>query len=134
MRIILHVDRVKDLDWQIKYGSNWVSITNGLVAELLKQKEKIIKVFSCTNCADELFVQTVAYNCGFKSNIYCPEDGMTGNVRFIDWTRGKNGNPYTFRNEDYQSLQMSKDLFARKFSEIEDKGIILKVIAYLRRR
>lgn len=134
MQIILHVDRVKDLDWQIKYGSNWVSITNGLVAELLRQKEKIIKVFSCTNCADELFVQTVAYNCGFKNNIYCPEDGMTGNVRFIDWTRGKNGNPYTFRSEDYQSLQMSKDLFARKFSEIEDKGIILKVIAYLRRR
>ena len=77
MQIALHVNRVKNLDWTVKYGSQWVSITNDLVAELLKQKDKITKVFSCTNCADEWFVQTVAYNCGFKDRIYCPEDGMT---------------------------------------------------------
>lgn len=127
MQIVLHVNRVKDLDWVVKYGSNWVSITDDLVAELLKQKDKIRKVFSCTNCADELFVQTVAYNCGFKDKIYYPEDGMTENVRFIDWARGKNGNPYTFRNQDYQSLQTNKNLFARKFSESIDKEIIQRI-------
>lgn len=117
MQIALHVNRVKNLDWTVKYGSQWVSITNDLVAELLKQKDKITKVFSCTNCADELFVQTVAYNCGFKDRIYCPEDGVAENVRLIDWTHGKNGNPYTFRSQDYQSLKTNKNLFARKFSE-----------------
>lgn len=131
MQIVLHVNRVKKLDWTVKYGSNWVSITNDLVAELLKQKEKITKVFSCTNCADELFVQTVAYNCGFKDRIYCPEDGMTENVRLIDWTRGKNGNPYTFRNQDYQSLKTNKNLFARKFSESVDKEIIQRICSEL---
>lgn len=133
MQIALHVNRVKNLDWTVKYGSQWVSITNDLVAELLKQKDKITKVFSCTNCADELFVQTVAYNCGFKDRIYCPEDGMTENVRFIDWTRGKNGNPYTFRNRDYQSLCTNKNLFARKFSEKEDKSVILKIMTDLKK-
>lgn len=128
MQIVLHVNRVKDLDWMIKYGSNWVSITSDLVAELLRQKEKIAKVFSCTNCADELFVQTVAYNCGFKDRIYCPEDGMTENVRFIDWTRGKNGNPYTFTYKDKQELIINKNLFARKFSETIDKCIIDKIV------
>ena len=127
MQIALHVNRVKNLDWTVKYGSQWVSITNDLVAELLKQKDKITKVFSCTNCADELFVQTVAYNCGFKDRIYCPEDGMAENVRLIDWTHGKNGNPYTFRSQDYQSLKTNKNLFARKFSESIDKEIIQRI-------
>lgn len=131
MQIVLHVNRVKDLDWIVKYGSQWVSITNNLVAELLRQKEKITRVFSCTNCADELFVQTVAYNCGFKDRIYCPEDGMTENVRFIDWTRGKNGNPYTFTKQDYQSLHKNKNLFARKFSESVDKKIIQRICSEL---
>ena len=131
VQIVLHVNRVKNLDWIVKYGSQWVSITNDLVAELLIQKDKITKVFSCTNCADELFVQTVAYNCGFKDKIYCSVDGMTENVRFIDWTRGKNGNPYTFRIQDYQSLQMNKNLFARKFSESIDKEIIQSICSEL---
>lgn len=131
MQIVLHVNRVKNLDWTVKYGSQWVSITNELVAELLKQKDKITKVFYCTNCADELFVQTVAYNCGFKDRIYCPEDGMTENVRFIDWARGENGNPYTFRNQNYQSLKTNENLFARKFSESVDKEIIQRICSEL---
>ncbi|MGN1167494.1 MAG: beta-1,6-N-acetylglucosaminyltransferase [Lachnospiraceae bacterium] len=124
IQIVLHVNRVKDLEWTIKYGSNWVSITNNLVTEILKQKAKIIRVFSCTNCADELFVQTVAYNCGFRDKIYSPEDGMSGNVRFIDWIRGQNGNPYTFRGTDEKLLQENRNLFARKFSETVDSDII----------
>ena len=124
LQIILHVNRVKNLDWTIKYGSNWVSITNDLVDEILKQKEKIENIFSCTNCADELLVQTVAYNCGFKDKIYHSEEGMTENVRLIDWGRGRNGNPYTFRKQDYQFLCENKNLFARKFSETVDREII----------
>ena len=121
---MFRVNRVKKLDWTIKYGSNWVSITDDLVAEIIKQKDKVQKVFSCTNCADELFVQTVAYNCGFKNKIYTSECGMAENVRFIDWSRGKNGNPYTFRNQDEELLMKNSNLFARKFSEIVDSDII----------
>lgn len=127
LQILFHINRVKNLDWTVKYGSQWISITNDLVTELLRQREKITKVFSCTNCADELFVQTVAYNCGFKDRIYFPEDGMTENARFIDWTRGKNGNPYTLRSQDYQTLKANKNLFARKFSETIDKDIIRRI-------
>lgn len=134
LQMVLHINRVKNLDWTIKYGSNWVSITNELVKELLKQREKIEKVFCCTNCADELFIQTVAYNCGFKDKIYQPKDGMTANVRFIDWMRGKNGNPYTFKQQDYEVLHTNKNLFARKFSETIDKEIIQSIYAEIQEK
>ena len=49
---------------------------------------------------------------------------MAENVRFIDWSRGKNGNPYTFRNQDEELLMKNSNLFARKFSEIVDSDII----------
>ena len=124
LQIVFRVNRVKDLDWTIKYGSNWVSITNDLVTEILKQKAKITKVFLCTNCADELFVQTVAYNCGFRDKICSPEHRVAENVRFIDWARGKNGNPYTFRKQDEELLMKNSNLFARKFSETVDSDII----------
>lgn len=123
-QIVFRVNRVKNLDWTIKYGSQWVSITDDLVTQILKQKDKIQRVFSCTNCADELFVQTVAYNCGFKNKIYAPECGRAENIRFIDWSRGKNGNPYTFRKQDEELLMKNSNLFARKFSETVDSDII----------
>ena len=130
-QIVLRVNRIKNLDWEVKYGSQWVSISNELVAEILRQKKKIIKVFHCTNCADELFIQTIAYNCGFKKDIYCPENGMHGNVRFIDWTRGEGGSPYTFKLSDYKLIKQSKDLFARKFSENVDKSLICKILSLI---
>lgn len=134
MQIVFRINREKDLDWKIKYGSQWVSITNDLVEEIISQKEKIKKVFSYTNCSDELFIQTIAFNCGFKDKIYRPENKMTGNVRFIDWTRGKNGNPYTFRSQDKDLLLENKNLFARKFSEDIDKSIIQIISKKLERK
>lgn len=123
-QIMLRVDRTKKIDWDIKYGSQWISVTNAFVEELLKQENKIMKTFSYTSCSDELFAQTVAYNCGFKDHIYTPECGMTQNVRLIDWQRGKNGSPYTFRRCDEKLLLTSENLFARKFSEKVDQDII----------
>lgn len=127
LQIVLKVNRVKNLDWTIKYGSQWVSITDELVVALIKNKKKIESVFSCTNCSDELFVQTVAFNCGYQEDIYTSPSGKTDNMRFIDWKRGRNGNPYTFRMADYNLLMKQNALFARKFSEATDKEIISKI-------
>lgn len=84
-QIIAHVNRTKDLDWKIKYSSQWIGITDNL--DNVIEKEKITQVFSCTNSEDELFIQTVAYDCGFKEGIYQPELNQTTNMRFIDWNR-----------------------------------------------
>lgn len=127
LQIIVRVNRVKNLDWIVKYGSNWVSVTDDFVTVLLGQKKKIEQVFSCTNCSDELFVQTVAWNCGFKDRIYTLPTGETDNARFIDWSRGNNGNPYIFRQADYELLINQDAMFARKFSETVDKEVIQKI-------
>ena len=126
-QMLFRINRVRNLDWTIKYGSNWVSITDDLVEKILSHKDKITKVFSCTSCADELYIQTIAFNYGYKDRIYIPEDGMTENVRFIDWARGKNANPYTFRKQDEKLLMENNNLFARKFSETIDPDIITAI-------
>lgn len=126
-QVVLGVNRVKHLDWNIKYGSNWVSITHNLTLRILAEKEKIKSVFSNTNCADELFIQTVAFNTGFQSCIYRPIGRQKGNMRYVDWKRGKNGNPYTFTVTDYAELKSADALFARKFSQSVDKEIIEKL-------
>ena len=59
---------------RLKKGLQWVSITDELVKVILENKDKITSVFSYTNCADELFIQTIAYNCGFKDYIFQPAD------------------------------------------------------------
>ena len=96
LQAVCHINRVKDLDWTIKYGSQWVSITHELVGELLNNKEKITKVFSFTNCSDELFIQTIAFNCGFKDRLYHPDKDLAANLRYIDWSRSKDNHPYNF--------------------------------------
>lgn len=59
---------------------------------------------------------------------------MTENVRFIDWERGKNGNPYTFTILDKEILQENKNLFARKFSECSDKDVIESICRKIERK
>ena len=127
-QIILHVNRIKSLDWNIRYGSQWISITDDMIKTVLANKEIIYKVFHCTHCADELFVQTIAYNYGFKDKIY-----SNGNMRYIDWKRRDGGSPYTFRLVDYDGIMSSGKLIARKFSDQVDQNVIRKVFEETRR-
>lgn len=41
LQMCFKFNRTRYLDWQIKYGSNWVSITNLLAGDVLKNKDKI---------------------------------------------------------------------------------------------
>ena len=132
IQIIFRVNRTPKCDWIIKYGSNWVSITHKLTQTVLSQQDRIESIFKLTNCADELFIQTVAYNCGFKNSVFKSEyKNVMDNMRLVDWKRGANGSPYTFRIDDYSMLIHSHALFARKFSESIDKEIIDKIIDYV---
>ena len=131
-QIILRIDRTKKLDWTIKYGSQWASITNDLTKEILRQKSRVKEVFRLTNCADELFIQTIAYNSVFRDKIFDNQtDNLMNNMRFVDWKRGNNGSPYTFRSSDFENVIHSKALFGRKFSEEIDKEIIVKISDYV---
>lgn len=65
--------------------------------------------------ADEIFLQTIAYNSQLKETI------VNDALREIDWMRG---NPYVYTSEDEELLRNSPKLFARKFSTHVDAEII----------
>lgn len=121
------VNRLKNSSLAVKYGSNWFSITHQLVGELIDQKELIEKTFKWTNCADELFVQTVAAN---STNQYKFFERYNGNLRLYNFSRGQNGNPYTFTESDKDELMASSCLFARKFNEQIDNTIINYIVEH----
>ncbi len=101
-------------DWDVFYkGFTWVSITEHFCHYLVEKKEYIIKTFKYTLCPDEIFIQTLVWNSPFQANIYDFSAASKGSMRAIDWQRG---NPYVWKQEDFEDLKSSPYLFARKFS------------------
>lgn len=131
LQILFRVNRLKNSKIEIKYGSEWVSITDELVHYILGNKRIIYKIFKYTNCADELFIQTLVYNSKFREKLYDKkfDDAIIANMRLIDWNRGKNGNPYVWCIEDKKVIEESECLFARKFDVNIDNKIIQDVIS-----
>lgn len=122
----LGVDRIKDL--KVQRGSQWFSVTGDFAKYLVSQKSFVFKQFKNTVIPDEFFVQTVMINSDFAENLYSKsfDDDHAACMRCIDWTRG---HPYTFKSEDYDELMNSGCLFARKFSMLEDKKIVKRIIS-----
>lgn len=103
------------------FGSQWVSVTNAFVSDLLQEKGKILRFYRYANCSDEIYKQTFAINSHYKDKIFDSHDELHGCMRLMDWKRGR---PYTFRVEDYQEIMTSDKLFARKFDDRVDKQIV----------
>lgn len=121
----LKVNRLKNNRLDIRKGANWFSITNDLAKYVLDKEKDIYKMYKYSNCADEMFLQTITYNSVFKSKIYNKYNDEHKNIlRYIDWNRGE---PYTFDINDYDDLMNSGCFFARKFSSKKDKKIIDKI-------
>lgn len=122
---LLKIDRLKgNPSTKFLYGSNWFSITYAFAQYVLQQEAWIDKTFSQSLCADELFIQTLLENSAFKANI-TRESCM--NARKIDFGRG---NPYVWRQADFDELIHSNALFARKFDENIDNVIINQIYEY----
>ena len=111
----LHINRLKFCPKKIYKGTNWFSITEEMVREILNQEKFIKKYFYKSLCADEIFVQTIAMNSYLKNTI------ADADLRCIDWNRG---NPYIWRVEDMDYLLTQQSgIFARKFSDDVDKKV-----------
>ncbi len=121
----LKIDRTKNENIQFRKGANWISITDDFVRYILDNEKKYKKFLKYSFCADELFVQTILYNSDFYSKVFSKQnDDYIGMKRLIDWNRGQ---PYTFRDEDYDMIINSGCFFARKFSTSIDKKIIDRI-------
>lgn len=111
---IFKIDRVKNYK-KIYKGHNWFSITGEMAEEVLRHSREIKKHFKFTFCADEVFLQTIAYNSKLNDKI------VDNSLRAIDWNRG---NPYIYKIDDIDMLLASKYLFARKFCSDVDNNVI----------
>lgn len=129
---LFKVNRLKKVNYEIRKGANWVSITDEFVRYILSKKNEIKNIYSYSLCSDELFVQTIVYNSMFNKNIISDEsDDFLAIKRYIDWQRGK---PYTFRTDDFDELVNSKCFFARKFSTKVDKKIVDMIYNYVKNK
>ena len=126
------VDRVKraGIYGRIAVGSNWFSITDFLARYVVSKESEILKCHKDTYCCDEVFLQTLVMNSSYRNRIYLETpDDYHANMRDIDWNRG---NPYTWREKDYEELMASDYLFARKFDEKADRKIVNKIYTRLK--
>ncbi|WP_420223085.1 beta-1,6-N-acetylglucosaminyltransferase [Pediococcus acidilactici] len=108
---------------QIEKGSNWFSIPQNLVKEILRYPN--MNIFKHSYLADELYVQTILSRLKPKfSDVEMDDNGMA--ARLIDWERG---NPYTFTKKDIGFLKSKVNknyAFARKVEDAEIPKEIFK--------
>lgn len=108
------VNRLKNLNIEIKGGSNWASITDEFCNYLIQNKKTILKICGYGYCADEFFFQIMAYNSKFRDALYCINAKSyceISNMRYIDMKRGF---PYLFKEEDFDAIMESDSIFVRK--------------------
>ena len=112
-------------------GANWVSVTGDFAKYLIEQEKIIEKVFKYSKCCDEIFLQTILMNSPFSkclsSQVFCDDYRMC--QRYIDWERG---NPYVFRDSDFDELIKSGYLFARKFDIKVDSVVIERIVSFVK--
>lgn len=115
-------------------GMEWASMTHSFVLMLLKEKSTILKLIRYSLCADEIYKQTLfnihASEFKLHKELKNPEctPGIMRHILEADatmhWADWKRGNPYVYRESDYNELIRSPYMFARKFSSTLDKEII----------
>lgn len=121
LQIIFRVNRLRK--WPkfcVGKGSQWFSITDDFARYILQKKVVLQRLFKNGQTVDELFIQTLLLNSGFKTRI------GNSNLRFIKW--GNKNSPEVLQGEkDFMDIEASGDLFARKFDFKVDNQIIEKI-------
>lgn len=104
-------------------GSNWFSITDALVTELLANKDLLLNAYRYTFCPDEAIIQSFVFNSSFYSNVYrLSKDGCMRHVIFDSY-----GSCQTWRMDQLAEIMNSPYLFARKFDE-HDVELINRIL------
>lgn len=124
-------------DVDFRYAAQWFSITDDLARYVLERRNWLEKVFRHTNTCDEIFLATLVWDSPFRDKLYDkeahPANSGSGNMRFIDWSRGSSiRHPWTFTADDFDLLMRVPQFWARKFNEKVDPVIIRKVAEKLR--
>lgn len=127
----LNYNRHSNFEGEIVFGTQWASLTDAFVNDLLQYENWFLEFYKYSNCSDEIYKQTFAFNSIYRESIYDFDDELRGCQRFVDWKRGR---PYTFRSEDFDLVMNSEMLFARKFEDTVDKDIVEQIYTAIKSR
>lgn len=114
----------REIQYQFYGGSNYMDLTNHCVKRIIKfldENPKFLNRFRNTYIPEEMFFQTIIMNLKLDTVI---ENRV---LRFVDWKNGPDY-PRTLKIDDYQRIMNSENIFARKFDENLDNGIIRKIL------
>lgn len=113
-------------DFEVSFGSEWVSVTEPFVKCIIEHKKWIKKHFKYSHTCDEVYKQCIALNTKFRDKIYPfpnNENTVSFNMRYIDWSAG-GSHPKIITMDDINKLFETDCLFARKFDEEVDRDVI----------
>jgi Core-2/I-Branching enzyme len=102
-------------------GYLWWSFSREFVEymlEFLEQHPRYIQFFDHVFISDEFFFQTLLMNSPFK------QAAVNDDLRFADWENPNPGIPATLLEADFERLQNTHHLFARKFDAARDSAIL----------
>lgn len=127
IQMLIGVNRLKGTGVKVQKGCNWFSITSAFAHYVVENQDEYKKIFSRSYCCDEVFIQTIVESSDFRNNLYMPNcsNNHEACARLIDWNRG---NPYVWRNDDFDEIMSSPCMFARKFDLNTDKEIVDRIL------
>lgn len=128
----LGVDRTQRLGVELRYGSDWYSVTAPLASHLVSSESEICRMFKHAFIPTEFYVQTLVWNSRFRDQVFDFNDPYHSNMRLIDFKRGDGkGSPLTWRHEHLDELLESDRVFARKFDPKVDRQVIDEIFDHL---
>jgi glycosyltransferase involved in cell wall biosynthesis len=111
-------------------GSQWWSLTGECVSDIFdkcKNGNELYEFYRYTSIPDEMLFQTFLMNSKFKDTV------KNNNLRKINWNSAV-VSPKIWKIGDFEELNKSLRLFARKFDENEDNLILNKMETHLIRQ
>jgi len=125
VNIILPRRKYLKTKYKIYKWGNWIVLSykhTKRVVDFLKTDEwkKFYKSFRMTNCADEIFLQTMLYNSPMKNEI------KNELLWYVKWEKNTSS-PYIITLDFYDEIKNSGKLFARKFDINKDWAIVEKL-------
>ena len=124
----LGINRIKNVPVAFQKGGVWFSITHALARYVVEAMPRYRAYYRHSSCADEIWLQTLVAESPFmdKRAFMGWDDEFAATMRYIDWPDNAMS-PRTLTSEDYDKLMQSGMLFARKFDDAVDAGVILRI-------
>ncbi|MCH5685812.1 beta-1,6-N-acetylglucosaminyltransferase [Niabella sp. W65] len=100
--------------------SQWMTLATThirFILEYSRKNPRVVRFFRQTWGPDEFFFQTILYNSAYRNDL------INNNLRYIDWSEGK-ASPKTLLTTDFEALEGSGKLYARKFNPDVDDTIL----------